>query len=314
MSDDNGLLLGSIPDAGVMSLFLFLSADANTLAVKEHESSTGYPPDDYSAPFSLESGRDWRDVFQSPPHPCFDPEKDLVIPTVHMVSEFEDSPMLGSTPLPRTKLAYWRGETGIGTRLPQFSRGLRQRLKTAAEEGSWEQQHGIVIQGHAEPTNQSYSAALASSMFCVVLPGDGWARRADDAILHGCLPVIVQDGVQEKFESLLDYAAFSIRIPEADLESLPEILHAIPATQRQEMQITLGNIWHRFVYSLSLLTEEMEQIRLQRQEAQAFTPLHGDYASLPHPFEGSYAADDAGSTIFQWLYSRIDAVHSGEAR
>ena len=25
--------------------------------------------------------------------------------------------------------------------------------------------------------------------------GDGWARRADDAILHGCLPVIVQDGV-----------------------------------------------------------------------------------------------------------------------
>lgn len=49
----------------------------NTLAVKEHESSTGYPPDDYSAPFSLESGRDWRDVFQSPPHPCFDPEKVL---------------------------------------------------------------------------------------------------------------------------------------------------------------------------------------------------------------------------------------------
>lgn len=48
--------------------------------------------------------------------------------------------------------------------------------------------------------------------------GDGWARRAEDAILHGCLPVIIMDLVEEKFESLLDYGAFSLRVPEAELE------------------------------------------------------------------------------------------------
>lgn len=48
--------------------------------------------------------------------------------------------------------------------------------------------------------------------------GDGWARRAEDAILHGCLPVIIMDLVEEKFESLLDYGAFSVRVPEAELE------------------------------------------------------------------------------------------------
>ncbi len=37
-------------------------------------------------------------------------------------------------------------------------------------------------------------------------------------MLHGCLPAIIMDGVQEKFESLLDYESFSVRIPEADLE------------------------------------------------------------------------------------------------
>ncbi len=41
-----------------------------------HSSSTGYDSDDYSKPFMDEkSVRDWREVYSTPPHPCFDPEK-----------------------------------------------------------------------------------------------------------------------------------------------------------------------------------------------------------------------------------------------
>ena len=36
-----------------------------------------------------------------------------------------------------------------------------------------------------------YSELLASSIFCLVLPGDGWSARMDDAMLHGCIPVII---------------------------------------------------------------------------------------------------------------------------
>lgn len=36
-----------------------------------------------------------------------------------------------------------------------------------------------------------YSGLLASSTFCLVLPGDGWTARMEDAMLHGCIPVII---------------------------------------------------------------------------------------------------------------------------
>ena len=39
-----------------------------------------------------------------------------------------------------------------------------------------------------------YSELLASSIFCLVLPGDGWSARMDDAMLHGCIPVIIMVG------------------------------------------------------------------------------------------------------------------------
>ena len=38
------------------------------------------------------------------------------------------------------------------------------------------------------------SLQLASSLFCGVLPGDGFSARMEDAMLHGCIPVIVQVG------------------------------------------------------------------------------------------------------------------------
>ena len=50
--------------------------------------------------------------------------------------------------------------------------------------------------------------------------GDGWASRLEDSLLHGAIPVIIQDGVAEKFHGLIDYAAVSVRIAEADLEQV----------------------------------------------------------------------------------------------
>ena len=36
-----------------------------------------------------------------------------------------------------------------------------------------------------------YSELLASSIFCMVVPGHGWSARMEDATLHGCIPVII---------------------------------------------------------------------------------------------------------------------------
>ena len=72
-----------------------------------------------------------------------------------------------------------------------------------------------------------YSQDLAASEFCSVPPGgDGWSSRVDDAVRHGCIPVIIMDDVLMPFEGLLDYDAFALRIPEADIEKLDATLRA----------------------------------------------------------------------------------------
>ncbi len=44
--------------------------------------------------------------------------------------------------------------------------------------------------------------------------GDGFSPRAEDAILHGCLPVVIMDDVDPIFAFVLDWESFSVRIPE----------------------------------------------------------------------------------------------------
>ena len=41
--------------------------------------------------------------------------------------------------------------------------------------------------------------------------------RAEDAILHGCIPLVVMDNVHAVFETILDWAKFSIRLPASEI-------------------------------------------------------------------------------------------------
>ena len=50
--------------------------------------------------------------------------------------------------------------------------------------------------------------------------GDGWSARAEDAVLHGCVPVVIMDRVHAVFEPELDWAAFSIRVNESDIDKV----------------------------------------------------------------------------------------------
>ena len=43
-------------------------------------------------------------------------------------------------------------------------------------------------------------------------------------MLHGCIPVIVQDGIMMPYENTMDYRTFAIRVAEADIPNLVKIL------------------------------------------------------------------------------------------
>ena len=59
-----------------------------------------------------------------------------------------------------------------------------------------------------------------------------YSTRLLAQVRHGCIPVIIMDGVLMPFEGVLDYASFSIRIPEADVEQLDALLRAVPAARK----------------------------------------------------------------------------------
>lgn len=74
--------------------------------------------------------------------------------------------------------------------------GIRQKL--AAEFGSLPNKDGKLGKQHVEDViviarpSDSYHEDLASSVFCGVMPGDGWSGRMEDSILQGCIPVVIQ--------------------------------------------------------------------------------------------------------------------------
>lgn len=74
--------------------------------------------------------------------------------------------------------------------------GVRQKL--AEEYGSSPNKEGKLGKQHAEDVivtslrSENYHEDLSSSVFCGVLPGDGWSGRMEDSILQGCIPVVIQ--------------------------------------------------------------------------------------------------------------------------
>ncbi|KAG1664535.1 hypothetical protein FOA52_013002 [Chlamydomonas sp. UWO 241] len=267
-------------------------------------------------------------------------------------------------------LTHWgRGDVGK-KREPHYSRGVRQRLYrlsqgewraqhsvtiaahptqclqndqairhllnprsfTHRREGEWRKKHNVTIGARDDDIPGSYSENLARSRFCLTLAGDGYSARAEDAILHGCIPVVIQDGVHQTLESALDWSTFSVRIPEAEVHRTLEILLALPDTKVRAMQVQLSRVWHRFRYvtgpGLATMTRGMLRDNLQEHARQRKEALEAAAAAainaadtstqqlqdthlrplvrLPRPFRGDPTVDDAFSTILQWLHSKVD--------
>ncbi|KAG2497881.1 hypothetical protein HYH03_004147 [Edaphochlamys debaryana] len=283
----------------------------------EHTSGSAYLQDDYSigpnffknaANFSGWPGQDWRDKIKG--HPCYDPKKDVVIPAFKPPEHFISSPLMGAPPMVRDILLYFRGDIGAA-RLDRYSRGIRQRLFKLAHDNDWVTKHSIYI-GNGETVVGPYSEHMARSKFCLMAPGDGWSPRAEDAVLHGCVPLVIMDGVDPVWGSLLDWSAFSVRVQEQALQAVPQILEAIPPARLAAMQRALTKVWHRFAWGTGpVMADKLAHVfRHNAQNHPANVNAVGTsltYRATPFVPRTSFPReDDAFSTLMQWLYHRID--------
>lgn len=57
--------------------------------------------------------------------------------------------------------------------------------------------------------------------------------------------MIIQDGVEVAWSSLLDVDSYSIRILQKDMDRIPEILKAVPQDKIQQMQANIAKVWRR---------------------------------------------------------------------
>lgn len=74
--------------------------------------------------------------------------------------------------------------------------GIRQKVaeqfgSSPNKEGKFGKQHSPDVKVTSQ-RSEHYHEELASSVFCGVMPGDGWSGRMEDSILQGCIPVVIQ--------------------------------------------------------------------------------------------------------------------------
>ncbi|KAK3148234.1 hypothetical protein QOZ80_3BG0292440 [Eleusine coracana subsp. coracana] len=236
-------------------------------------------------------------------HPCFDPRKDLVIPAWKEPNPGAIWLKLWARPRNnRTTFFYFNGNLGPafegGRPEDTYSMGIRQKLaaefsSTPNKQGNFGRQHttNVVV---TNLRTEKYYEELASSVFCGVLPGDGWSGRMEDSMLQGCIPVIIQDGIFLPYENVLNYNSFAVRIPEDDIPNLITILRGINETRVDFMLGTVRQISQRFFYRDSILLEAQRQKRMSSEEA----PWSVETSKLD-------ADDDVFATFIQVLHYKL---------
>eukprot|EP00884_Botryococcus_braunii_P005998 jgi/Botrbrau1/1539/Bobra.0107s0027.1 len=150
---------------------------------KNHLSNTAYNSDNYTDDFvNPWSNASWRGFMGH--HPCYEADlnKDLLVPVIKAPQTWSASPYLGAPKRNRTYLLTFIGEFRERTEPKyylRYSRFIRQSMKAAARNGDWLTKHGILIGLPSDiPKGQTYETLLASSVFCLVPPGDGFSTRA----------------------------------------------------------------------------------------------------------------------------------------
>ncbi|KAG2424765.1 hypothetical protein HXX76_014189 [Chlamydomonas incerta] len=271
-----------------------------------HKPNSQYHADNYGHSIvHTEHDGEWlKDTSQA--HPCFDPAKDLVVPAFKRSGHFARSPYLGAPQPARDIFAFFRGDLRIAPGQDpdcKYSRCIRQTLFNQSLAEGWKDKYNVLF-GDTRHVHGDYSSLLARSVFCFVLPGDGWSPRLEDAILHGCIPVIIMDQVQVVFESILDVPNFSVRVAQKDMKEVINILKAVPADRIKAMQANLAKVWMRYRWL---------GVKMADKDAREVVSGHAAQnggAVRPNPGAqfGAVREDDAFSTLMQWLYARIPEV------
>ncbi|KAJ0979021.1 hypothetical protein J5N97_014495 [Dioscorea zingiberensis] len=171
-------------------------------------------------------------------------EKDLILPYVANVNACDANCVSENQPR-RKSLLFFRGrlKRNAGGKIrSKLVEVLRDAEGVVIEEGS------IGVAGKEASQN-----GMRSSIFCLSPAGDTpSSARLFDAIVSGCIPVIVSDELELPFEGILDYRKIALFVSSSDAiqpDWLVKFLNSIGSKQIRSMQDNLLKYSRHFLYS-----------------------------------------------------------------
>ena len=270
---------------------------------------TGYGQDNYTANVTDDPVIRQGSVAVIGHHPCYTPGKDAVIPLFKNPVHYRASPYLGAPQPPRDIFLFHKGRmtTGIGE---QYSLGVRQKIGKLAKEDNWKERYGAYVGDH-DNIQGEYSELLTRSLFCLVLQGDGWSARFDDAVLHGCIPVIVIDLAVGPWGHQMQWDKFSVRIHSNESARIPEILKAISPAHIERMQQNLAQVWYRQAWlshpqwskDARSFMRENRKVKAEWKRLNKTDEVDKKPWIKPLSFEDT--ENDAFNTLLQWLHHKL---------
>lgn len=171
-------------------------------------------------------------------------EKDLILPYVPNVDLCNEKCLLESR-LKRNTLLFFRGRL-------KRNAGGKIRAKLVSELSGAE---GVIIEEGAagEEGKAAAQNGMRKSIFCLSPAGDTpSSARLFDAIVSGCIPVVVSDELELPFEGILDYRKIILFVSSSDAVqpgSLLTYLRSITPSQIREIQGNLAKYSRHFLYS-----------------------------------------------------------------
>ena len=87
------------------------------------------------------------------------------------------------------------------------------------------------------------------SRFCIIPRGNTpWTRRFFDAIVRGCVPVVLSNPVAFPFEAFIDFTSLTIKLPEHWAPNLPAELRAVNESMLALLQRGVHRYRRAFTY------------------------------------------------------------------
>ncbi|KAF2599428.1 hypothetical protein F2Q68_00007416 [Brassica cretica] len=164
-------------------------------------------------------------------------EKDLILPYVPNVDRCDAKCLSESAPK-RTTLLFFRGRL-------KRNAGGKIRAKLGAELSGLKDV--IITEGTAgEGGKLAAQGGMRSSLFCLCPAGDTpSSARLFDAIVSGCIPVIVSDELELPFEGILDYKKVAVIVSSSDAIQpgwLINHLRSLTPSRVKEFQNSLAQV------------------------------------------------------------------------